>query len=67
MLFLQAIVRPLKFLLFSPIVMMMSLYLGIVYGYLYIILTTLTEVLESIYGFTARSAGLSFIGMGRLT
>ena len=63
-LFFQSIVRPLKFLLFSPIVMMMSLYLGIVYGYLYIILTTLTEVLQNTYGFSAKSAGLSFIGMG---
>ena len=63
-LFLRAFARPLKFLLLSPIVTMMSLYLGVIYGYLYLILTTLTEVLEDTYHFSAGSAGLSFLGMG---
>ncbi|KAL9115089.1 MAG: hypothetical protein Q9227_000883 [Pyrenula ochraceoflavens] len=63
-LFFKTMVRPLKFLLFSPIVAMMSLYLGVVYGYLYLVLTTFTEILERIYNFSAIGAGLSFIGMG---
>jgi MFS family permease len=63
-LFVKAALRPLRFLLFSPIVTLMSLYSGLVYGYLYLVLTTLTGVLEDIYGFSASSAGLSFVAMG---
>ena len=63
-LFVRAIFRPLRFLLFSPVVTMMSVYLGLVYGYLYLVLTTLTEVMEETYHFSAGNAGLSFIAMG---
>ena len=64
-LFLHSIVRPLKFLILSPIVAMMSLYHGVVYGYLYVVLTTLTEVLQSTYHFSTEGAGLSFLGLGK--
>ncbi|MCJ1377245.1 hypothetical protein MMC17_000337 [Xylographa soralifera] len=62
--FTQAILQPLKFLLLSPVVLTLSIYVAIVYGYLYIILTTLTTALESIYGFNEWSSGLSYLGLG---
>ncbi|KAI9663806.1 MAG: hypothetical protein M1821_007296, partial [Bathelium mastoideum] len=54
---LRAIVRPLKFLIFSPISTLLSLYLATIYGYLYLILTTLTEVFQSTYHFSEADAG----------
>ncbi len=61
--FLRAIVRPTKMLLFSPIVFLLSLYMAIVYGYLYLLFTTITAVYEQEYGFSQGSAGLAYLGM----
>ncbi|MCJ1404639.1 hypothetical protein MMC11_007865 [Xylographa trunciseda] len=60
----QAILRPFKFLFLCPVVLILSIYVAIVYGYLYIILTTLTTTLETIYGFSEWSSGLSYLGLG---
>lgn len=62
--FLRAIVRPSKMLLFSPIVALLSLYMAIVYGYLYLLFTTITSLFEEAYGFSQGTAGLSFLGIG---
>ncbi|KAJ9651945.1 hypothetical protein H2198_008808 [Neophaeococcomyces mojaviensis] len=62
--FFRAIVRPTKMLLFSPIVSLLSLYMAIVYGYLYLLFTTITGLFEQVYGFSQGSAGLAFLGIG---
>lgn len=62
--FVRSIVRPTKMLIFSPIVLATSLYVGVVYGYLYLLFTTFTNVFEGTYGFSSGSVGLSFMGMG---
>lgn len=62
--FIQAIVRPTKMLLFSPIVLLLSLYMAVVYGYLYLLFTTITSVYERSYGWNSGIAGLSFLGIG---
>ena len=51
-------------LLFSPIVLALSLYMAMVYGYLYLLFTTLTEVFEVGYGFSSGSVGLTYLGIG---
>ncbi|KAI9847237.1 MAG: hypothetical protein M1838_000973 [Thelocarpon superellum] len=63
-LFWTAIVRPTKMLLFSPIVLLLSIYLAISYGYLYLLFTTFTIVFEDQYGFSSGTVGLSFLGIG---
>ncbi|KAJ5818723.1 hypothetical protein N7474_004314 [Penicillium riverlandense] len=63
-LFLRSLVRPTKMLLFSPIVASLSIYIAVLYGLLYILFTTFTEVFEGQYGFTAGTSGLSFLGSG---
>ncbi|KAK5089328.1 hypothetical protein LTR70_007125 [Exophiala xenobiotica] len=60
----RAIVRPTKMLIFSPIVLALSVYMAIVYGYLYLLFTTLTPVYQDIYGFGAGPVGLVFLGIG---
>jgi MFS family permease len=63
-LFLRSIFRPMKMLIFSPIVLSTSVYVGVVYGYLYLLFTTFTLVFEEQYGFSAGSVGLTFMGLG---
>jgi MFS family permease len=62
--FIRAIVRPTKMLLFSPIVLILSIYMAIVYGYLYLLFTTLTMVFEGTYHFSQGNVGLAFLGIG---
>lgn len=63
-LFKLAIVRPSKMLIFSPIVFLLSFYMAIVYGYLYLIFTAMPQVFEGQYGFSTGSVGLSYLGIG---
>jgi uncharacterized protein YggT (Ycf19 family) len=60
----RSIVRPTKMLLFSPIVLFLSLYMAVVYGYLYLLFTTITNVFEGTYNFSSKSAGLAYLGIG---
>lgn len=60
----RSIIRPSKMLLYSPIVMMMSLYMSVIYGLLYLLFTTFTFVFEDNYGFSENDVGLVYIGMG---
>ncbi|KAK5941671.1 hypothetical protein PMZ80_005621 [Knufia obscura] len=62
--FLRAIVRPTKMLIFSPIVFLLSLYMAVVYGYLYLLFTTITSLFEQSYGFSQGAAGLAYLGIG---
>ena len=59
-----AIVRPMKFLFLSPIVLGLSLYMAVVYGYLYLLFTTITEVFEDQYHFSQGDVGLTYLGIG---
>ncbi|KAL8834013.1 MAG: hypothetical protein Q9176_007705 [Flavoplaca citrina] len=59
-----AIVRPLKLLVLSPIVLALSTFMAVVYGYLYLLFTTMTEVFESTYGFSSGAVGLTYLGIG---
>ncbi len=46
----NGIMRPLKMFFFSPIVFLLSIYMALVYGLLYLLFTTITGVFESSYG-----------------
>ena len=48
----------------SPIVTGLSLYLALIYGYLYLLFTTFSTVFPEQYGFGTDTLGLSFIGLG---
>jgi type III secretory pathway component EscS len=51
-------------LLFSPIVSLFALYIAVIYGYLYLLFTTITAVFEQTYGFSPGSVGLVYLGIG---
>ncbi|KIW23325.1 uncharacterized protein PV07_11533 [Cladophialophora immunda] len=60
----KALIRPTKMFFMSPIVFIFVVYVSIIYGYLYLLFTTITEIYESIYGFSTGLAGLSYLGIG---
>jgi MFS family permease len=63
-LFASALARPLKLLFGSPIVFLMALFAATTYGYLYLMFTTISAIFTEQYGFSAGTAGLSFLGFG---
>lgn len=60
----RGIIRPLKLLFLSPIVSTLSLYVGIVYGFMYLLFTTFPLVFQVQYGFDTGAIGLSYLGLG---
>jgi hypothetical protein len=60
----RSIVRPTKFLFRSPIAFLISLYVSIVYGTLYLLFTTIPDVFQNTYGFEIQYTGLAYLGLG---
>jgi MFS family permease len=58
------LIRPLKMLIFSPIVLPLTIYMGFAYGILYFLFTTYTYVYEESYHFTSGQVGLTYIPSG---
>ncbi|KAL5329826.1 hypothetical protein ACEPPN_003345 [Leptodophora sp. 'Broadleaf-Isolate-01'] len=59
----EALFRPLRMLFTKPILFILSVDVSIVYGYLYLVFTTLTYVYKKLYGFSSGITGLTFLGM----
>ncbi|KAJ4369036.1 hypothetical protein N0V83_006118 [Neocucurbitaria cava] len=60
----RSLVRPIKFLCKSPIILMVALYVSTVYGILYLMFTTIPMVFQDIYHFQTQYTGLAYIGLG---
>ncbi|KIN05209.1 hypothetical protein OIDMADRAFT_157872 [Oidiodendron maius Zn] len=60
----RGIVRPLKLLMRSPLSLVCALYLAVVYGYLYLMFSSVTVVFQQQYGIHGELAGLVFLGLG---
>ncbi|KAJ4188157.1 hypothetical protein NW767_012006 [Fusarium falciforme] len=60
----QCIIRPARLLVFSPICTIFAVYLALVYGYIYILFTSVPYVFEEIYGFSTKMVGLVYLGLG---
>jgi hypothetical protein len=63
-LFLRAIVRPVKMLMFSPAVLILSLFNALVFGMIFLLYTTFPSVFNLQYGFSMGTSGLSYLGLG---
>lgn len=61
---LRAIVRPVKMLIFSPVVLLLSLYAGVIFGVVFLLFTTFPDLFGQVYGFGAANAGLAYLGLG---
>ncbi|KAJ5084177.1 hypothetical protein NUU61_008756 [Penicillium alfredii] len=60
----RAIMRPIELLCTSPVSIAMALYMGLIYGIIYLLFTSYTEVFQHTYGFSQGIAGLTYLGMG---
>ena len=60
----RSLLRPNKLMFLSPICALMSLYMAIIYGIMYLLFTTFTFVFEGSYGFSQSIVGLVYIGLG---
>ncbi|KAF2733212.1 MFS general substrate transporter [Polyplosphaeria fusca] len=56
--------RPLKLLFTSPIVFFLSLYVAFIFGLLFLLFTTITQVYISTYGWAPEMCGLAYLGVG---
>lgn len=63
-LFKESIFRPVQMLIFSPMVLLISLYLGTIYSYLYLLFTTFPRVYIGQYLFSTETVGLVYLGTG---
>lgn len=48
----------------SPIIFLLSAYVAVVFGYTYILFTSISEVFEDVYDFSTGTASLTFISLG---
>ncbi|PIG83071.1 MFS multidrug transporter [Aspergillus arachidicola] len=60
----QSLVRPMLLLVKSPIVLLLSTYMSLVYGLLYLFFTTISSVFTEQYGFSTGLSGLAYLGIG---
>ena len=56
--------RPFKLLFISPIVLSLSILMGINYAYLYLCFTTFPLVFQEVYHFSEGISGLAYLGLG---
>ncbi|KAJ5239324.1 MFS multidrug transporter [Penicillium chermesinum] len=56
-------IRPLHLLFRFPLLALITFYISIVYGFVYLIMTTIAPVFQSQYGFSEGASGLSFLGL----
>src|SRR2546423_3704218 len=56
--------RAFKLLFISPIVLSLSVLMGINYAYLYLCFTTFPIVFQEVYGFSEGISGLAYLGLG---
>ncbi|EWZ28243.1 major facilitator superfamily domain-containing protein [Fusarium oxysporum Fo47] len=60
----RGIIRPLKLLFTSPIVFVLSLYISFVFGLLFLLFTTITQLFIQVYDWSPEICGLAYIGVG---
>ena len=60
----RSISRPLRLLLFSPIVLFLSLYAAFAFGLMFLLFTTFSAVFTQQYGWSTGVSGLAYLGLG---
>ncbi|KAJ2898785.1 MFS transporter prlG [Zalerion maritima] len=63
-LFFRAIARPTKLLIFSPIVLFLSIFVAFLFGLFFLLITTFPSVFQEAYGFSTQTSGLAYLGQG---
>ena len=61
----QSFIRPIRLLMTSKVIFMVSICGAFAMGYLYMTITILGPIFQQVYGFSERHAGLSYLGLGK--
>ncbi|TGJ82081.1 hypothetical protein E0Z10_g6695 [Xylaria hypoxylon] len=61
---LASLIRPTQLLIFSPVVLIISIYVALVFGLLYLLFASFSTLFEDVYGFGTGISGLSYLGIG---
>lgn len=59
-----SLLRPLKLMVLSPIVFVLSLYIAFIFGVVYLLYTTIPTVFEDTYGWDTGETGFPYIALG---
>lgn len=60
----DSIVRPLRLLLTSPLVSLPALGLAVIFGMMFLMLSTMSTVYQQVYGWSTGASGLPYLGLG---
>ena len=60
----RALLRPLRMMLFSPIVLLIGIYMALVFGMTYLLFATFPSVFEKTYHWRVGVTGLAYMGLG---
>lgn len=60
----DSIVRPLRLLLTSPLVFLPALGLAVIFGMMFLMLSTMSTVYQQVYGWSTGASGLPYLGLG---
>ncbi|KAI0543223.1 major facilitator superfamily domain-containing protein [Xylaria digitata] len=59
-----SLVRPTQLLIFSPVVLIISIYVALVFGLLYLLFAPFSTLFKDAYGFGTGVSGLYYLGIG---
>lgn len=59
-----SIIRPIRLLLLSPTVALPALGLAVVFGMMFLMLSTMSTVYQQVYGWSTGASGLPYLGLG---
>jgi len=60
----RELLRPIRMILFSPIVLLIGVYMALVFGITYLLFATFPQVFEETYHWSVGVSGLAYIGLG---
>lgn len=59
-----SIIRPLRLLLTCPVVLLPALGLAVIFGMMFLMLSTMSTVYQQVYGWSTGASGLPYLGLG---
>ncbi|KAF3764047.1 hypothetical protein M406DRAFT_64378 [Cryphonectria parasitica EP155] len=59
-----SVVRPIKLLMTSPLVFLPALGLSVIFGIVFLVLSTMATVYQQVYGWSTGDSGLPYLGLG---
>ena len=59
----KALIRPLRFLITSPMLLLLTAYISLISGYTYLVIAEIAPVFQEYYKFSEGASGLTYLGL----